>query len=310
MTHHTPTAGQSSERSHGRTRRGFLKGIGATGTAVAGVAAASSPAAAQLFGGGIESFQIDGANPPSSLPNRDASDLLVYLHGLGGGSTSTFQAGQLQGSLSSAGWSGTVIAGNYSSGTVGVGLTGSGSQAETMASLAEGYYDNNPDGSLRVVGHSMGGFLTMQVVGAMGDGYALDTAATIGTGTPFSLVCLNGTYGSAIADHTEDFRAYVSENDTVVTSLGGFEPGCSGGLGGGGTPDEFARVDVTDDVGNHVGYWNSSAVAEDLAGSFEDSGGSDGGGDSGTGDEGSEDGGSGVWGSSGSSDDGGSSGWW
>lgn len=264
-----------------RSRRGFLKGAAATGTVVAGLSAASIPASAQWFGGdggGIQEFDI-GSNGADSFPNRDAEELLVWLHGLGGGSTTGFQAGQFQGNLADAGYDGTVIAGSYNSGSVGGGIvTGSSPPAEALAELVQDYYDNT-DGSLRLVGHSMGGYLTMQTILQVDDSYTVDTAATLGSGTPANVVCENGTYGDAIDSNTEDFRVYASDNDALIAALGGADPGCDGGLGG-GTPDNYTGVDVTDDVGSHIGYWSSAAVAEDLVTSLGDTGGDTGGDDS------------------------------
>lgn len=276
--------GQRQASSDEHSRRGFLKGAAATGTAVAGMGAASAPASAQLFGGGgglfgggIETFDVGSA---SQLPNRDAEELLVWLHGLGGSSTTGFQAGRFQSTLENAGYGGTVIAGSYNSfGGFSGFFGGASSDAEAMARLVEDYYDTT-GGSLRIVGHSMGGFLTYQTLSALDDSYSVDTAATVGTGAPANMVCENGQYGDAIANNAGAVRIYISDNDSILSSFGGDSIDCSSGfMGGGSQPGNLEVVDVTQDVSNHITYWGSDMVAQDLVSTFDQAGGgsSDGG---------------------------------
>ena len=110
----------------------------------------------------------------------------------------------------------------------------------------------------------------MQTLNALGDGYAVETAASLGTGTPDSTVCEGEVYHDGIANNAEEFRVYISENDSAVSSMDAFEPDCDGLFIDGPAPDNLTRVDVTDDVDDHLSYLDSDAVMEDLADDFDD----------------------------------------
>ena len=110
----------------------------------------------------------------------------------------------------------------------------------------------------------------MQTLNALDDGYAVETAASLGTGTPDSTVCEGEVYHDGIASGTEEFRVYVSEDDSAVQSMNAFEPDCDGLVIDGPAPDNLTRVDVTSDVDDHLSYLDSDAVMDDLADSFDD----------------------------------------
>ncbi|GAB7020562.1 lipase family protein [Halostagnicola bangensis] len=263
IDHASPT-----DESIDKNRRATLRLAGAAAAGVAGLAATSGSATAQWFSDGVEEFDLDGFGVADELPSSDESELVIYLHGGGVSSTADEQGQSLEDGLASAGYETTVIAGVFSTTSVGIGAETSDA-AENLAALVEDYYDAT-DGSIRIVGYSLGGILTMQTLNVLEDGYAVDTAASLGTGTPSTTVCEDGIYHDGIATATEEFRVLVSEDDDAVELMDAMEPDCGGFFGGGSPPETFTRVDVTDDVDNHMVYLESKDVMEDLADSFDD----------------------------------------
>lgn len=253
----------------------MLKATGATAVTVSGLAATSGSVSAQFLDDDAEEFDLSGFGAADELPSSDESELVIYLHGGGVSSTAGSQASSLADGLADAGYETTVIAGVFDTTSVGI-LDETSDEAETLAALIEDYYDGT-GGSIRIVGYSLGGILTMQTLEALDDEYTVDTAATLGTGTPDSSVCEDGSYHDGIATNAEDFRVLYSENDSAVQSMDALEPDCGGFFGGSGSPPEnLTRVDVTHDVDDHLSYLESDAVMEDLAESFGDGDGGDG----------------------------------
>lgn len=96
----------------------------------------------------------------------------------------------------------------------------------------------------------------------------VETAASLGTGTPSDSVCEGGAYYDGIADHTDDFRVLYSEDDDAVRTMDAMEPDCGGFWSDGSPPETLTRVDVTHDVDDHLSYLESDAVMDDLAEAF------------------------------------------
>lgn len=317
--------GQTVESSEDHTRRRFLKGTATAGVAAAGVTAGTSGVAAQWFGGGSGGSGGTGGTDPenasaptfdvgslgaSQLPESDAEELVVYLHGASAGDTAGSQAGEMRVRLGNAGYDTTVVAGVFNEGDVGIGEA-SGPAADHLSGLIEDYMDSG--GTVHIVGYSLGGILTYQTVNALGSGYTVDSASTLGTGTPDDTVCEGNVYYDGLQNNAQNVCILTSDNDSAVSAMSGAETGC-GGFGGGSAPSNLEQVDVTSEVDSHLAYLDSSLVHEELADCFESGSGTSGSGSGSSGTSGES--GSGWWGSdSGSSGTFGSSGsdgfgWW
>lgn len=274
------------------SRRRFLKGAATAGIAAAGVGAASTQAAAQWFGGGddgsttgVETFDL-GTFGASELPHSDESELVIYLHGGGVSDSANTQGQDLEDGLADAGFDTTVVAGVFDTGSVGIGEATSDA-GDHLAGLIEGYMDSG--GSVHVIGYSLGGIVTYQTLNALGSGYSVDTAASIGTGTPDDTFCEGNTYYDGVANNADSICVLTSDNDSAVSTMNGADTGCGGGFfGGGSAPSNLEQIDVTSDVDSHLVYLESSLVMEELADCFGGATGSSGtsgttGSDSGTG---------------------------
>lgn len=275
--------GNAANESTGTDRRTMLRLSGAAITGAVGLSAASGSAAAQWGSSGVEEFDLDGFFADDELPESDEDELVIYLHGGGVSASAGDQGESLEDGLADAGYETTVVAGVFSTMSVGIGDETSDA-AENLAGMIEDY-DDSTGGTIRIVGYSLGGILTMQTLNALGDGYAVETAASLGTGTPDSTVCEGEVYYDGISENTEEFRALVSEDDTAVATMDAMEPDCGGVFGGGEPPENLTTVDVTHDVDDHMVYLQSDAVMDDLADSFDDGSDDDNGDDNGNGDE-------------------------
>ncbi|PGF16832.1 hypothetical protein CP556_12360 [Natrinema sp. CBA1119] len=261
MSHDNDRVGSTGE-SIETNRRTMLRLSGAAAASATGLAATSGAASAQWSSSGVDEFDLDGVGAADELPNSDESELVIYLHG-GGVSDSAGDQGQsLQDGLADAGYDTTVIAGVFSTDAVGIGEESS-EASENLADLIEDY-DDSTGGTIRIVGYSLGGIVTMQTLNALEDGSAVETAASFGTGTPDSTVCEGGVYHDGIAASAAAFRAYVSENDSAVQSMNALYPDCAGSS----PPANLTRIDVTNDVSDHLSYLDSTVVMDDLAASF------------------------------------------
>ncbi len=113
-THQTP-------ESNGTNRRTLLKFGGTSIGGAAGLSATAGSATAQLFSSGIEEFELDGLGAADELPSSDESELVIYLHGGGASSSAGDQGQSLEDGLANAGYETTVVAGVFSTTSVGVG---------------------------------------------------------------------------------------------------------------------------------------------------------------------------------------------
>lgn len=257
---------QPTETNDDRTRRRFLKGTAVAGVAAAGVGVGAAQTSAQWWSSGVETFDLDGLGAADELPNSDESELVVYLHGAGVGDSAGDQGQSLEDGLADAGYDTTVVAGVFTESEVSIGGETS-TPAENLAGLIEDYHAST-GGTIRIIGYSLGGILTMQTLNALDDTVA--TAGSLGTGTPDSTVCEGEVYHDGIANNAEDFYVLYSENDSAITGMNAMEPDCDG-IGTGPAPDNLNRVDVTSDVSDHLSYLDSDLVMDELAAAFEGS---------------------------------------
>lgn len=298
--------GAGSPITDGLTRRRVLGKAATAGLAAAGIGALSTGATAQWFGGGISTgvstFDIgEGLGTASELPNSNESELVIYLHGGGVGSSADSQGQDIQDGLADAGFDATVVAGVFEESEAGFGDATSG-PGNHLAGLVEDYMDTG--GTVHIVGWSMGGMITMQTLNALSEGYVVENGATFGTGTPNDDVCEGGTYHDGIANHAEEFCVITSEEDSAVAQVNGTEARCGGESGLATAPASLEQIDVTSDVDSHLGYLDSDLFYEELADCFSVSNPSD------TGATTTTTSGSGLWVSSDSSGSSSSGGWW
>jgi pimeloyl-ACP methyl ester carboxylesterase len=228
--------------------------------------------------------------PSVSEAPQGEDEVLFSIHGYTGSSYSVSQAETFQETARSLGWTETVTAVTWDDG--GLPSSAESSARETGGRLAtwlEDYLDANPSTTIRLLGHSMGGFVTMECVGAL-SAYQIENADMIGSYEEVDAPCEGAGFYDAIANNVSGMYNYHSSNDSIAR-LGQDGAQCgSGGWWGGGdggdTPDNYYDIDVSDSVGGHTQYKSSTGCVQQIIDNHEpaiDRGGSgDDGGDDGS----------------------------
>lgn len=298
-THTTETDGESNGET---SRRRFLRGSVAAGTAAIGLGSASVAASAQWFGGGgptVVDVSDDSGSWSASESLPVADEVLVFIHGWFGNSTASGQTSSVEDALDGGGYTADeTIAVRWPATTIDA----AGVQADTenvgevTAGLAEEFYDAG-GGNLRLVGHSLGGRCVYWTMTKLATGYEIETVAGLGTAANGSEIC--GDPWNDGLDNACAVRNYHSGNDGVIAGYGTVGNALGADGAGCDPAPNYADVDVTDSVGNHLGYLGSSAVGDHLAGVIAE-GGCGGGGSGGSGGSGTSGGSGGWWGSGGS----------
>ena len=270
-------------------RRTLLKATGTTIVGGAGLAAASNSASAQFLGGpeiinvedGLFGWSADG-----SLPVTD--ELLIFIHGWFGDTTVSSQASDVLSSLEGGGYSpDATVEIEWPATTINF----AGAEGDTenvgnvVAGLVEDFYDSG-GGSVRLVGHSLGGRAVYWTSTKLSSGYEIETVAGLGAAADGSEIC--GDPWNSGLSNTCEVRNYHSQNDsTVGSAYGGLGDTALGTEGAGCNPaPNYTDVDVTASVGGHLEYLGDATVGADLAaainaGSCSNTGGGGGGGDDG-----------------------------
>ncbi|MDS0475602.1 alpha/beta hydrolase [Natrinema sp. 1APR25-10V2] len=247
-------------------RRTFMKATGTTIVGGTGLAAAGS-ASAQF--GGPEVINVEdgwfGWSADGSLPLTD--ELLIFIHGWFGDTTVSSQAADVLGSLESGGYSPdrTVAIEWPATNFNYYGAEGDTENVgDVVAGLIEDFYDNG-GGSVRLVGHSLGGRCVYWTATKLSSGYEIETVAGLGTAADGSEIC--GDPWNPGLSNACQVRNYYSQNDsTVGSAYGGFGDTALGTEGAGCDPaSNYTDVDVTGTVGGHLEYLGDATVCADLA---------------------------------------------
>jgi pimeloyl-ACP methyl ester carboxylesterase len=279
---------------NGIDRRRVLQGVAAGTVTVAGLSVTSGSAVAQgedrLDGncpaipfGAPEDFptvDLTGDSPTASNVPAGQEEVVFFLHGwleaFTGGAVN--QSVALQEALAQNGKDVPVVAAKWPANSPNwFGQKDVSEQAGAdLGGYLTDYTDANPDTTIRVVGHSLGG----RGVYAMLDSAQYDTTvqsvSALGAAVNPVTVCDDGRFGAAIADGAEEVYNYHSEGDDIVCTIydipeGPSGVGCSGsdcptgffGLDD-GQPDNYTDVDVTGTVENHCDYFRPDVGCVDL----------------------------------------------
>jgi pimeloyl-ACP methyl ester carboxylesterase len=206
-----------------------------------------------------------------SLPVAD--ELFVFVHGWFGDTTVESQAEDVAGSLAAGGyeadehvaieWDATnIFYTDAESDTEDVG--------DEVAALLTEFYDDG-GGSVRLVGHSLGGRVVLWATEKIDD-EVIETVAPLGAAADGDTVCPGGQWYDGIVENAADVRNYHSLNDSIVESAYGTFDAALGTDGSGcdDTAGEYTDVDVTGSVGGHLEYLGDEAVGTDLANAIQE----------------------------------------
>ncbi|SEH13257.1 Alpha/beta hydrolase family protein [Natronorubrum sediminis] len=259
------------------SRRRVLRTTAVTAVAGAGVAGATGTAAAGTFSGcddwleaPAEYPEIDlmSSNPTASNLEED-DDLVIHVHGWLGLETSTDQAYTLEEAFAENDFDVSVVAASWEADTLN--YWGAESESETagqrLASWLESDRIDLEDGTVRLVGHSLGGRVCLETLAALGEEESVDDVALVGAAVDDDSVCTDGEYAYGIATSADAVANYHSENDDSVcygydiqslsSGLGCGGSDCEGGLvtsDSGSTPENYTDVDVSEQVDDHCDY--------------------------------------------------------
>ena len=266
---------QSESDAGSRITRRRLLGAGAVGVAgvggLAGLGSYLEDDDCLSWPEGPEEFPevvFTGDEPePSDLEEvEDAAEVVIYVHGWRGFETSTDQAALLEDALTEAEYDHPVLAASWPADT-DIYWRAERRTPEAGRRLAA-WLESDPGlpETVRVVGHSLGGRVALEMLAVLEE-RTLETVALLGTAADDDSVCVDGEYGPAIEANAEAVYNYHSENDDSVcygydiqsraSGLGCAGADCSGGIlvdDSGETPDHYTDVDVTDEVDDHCAY--------------------------------------------------------
>ena len=255
----------------------MLKATGATVVGAAGLAAASGSASA--YGHEIDVIEVDdggwfsGWSADGSLPVTD--ELFVFIHGWFGDTTVSSQAGDVLDAMEAGGYEpSAAVALEWPATTLNFFGAESDTEdvGEVAADLAEEFYDAS-GGSIRLVGHSLGGRCVLWTADKLSSGYEIETIAPLGAAADGDMVCDSGwsagEWYDGIANSAGVVRNYHSEDDSTVGSAYGGFGGAALGTDGSGcpgdTPNNYVDVDVTDSVDSHFAFLGDDVVGANLA---------------------------------------------
>lgn len=266
MRNHTgreETPSTTSDTRHGGvSRRDLLLATGATTAGLAGVGQVG--AGAQKTEGETSRFpEVDlrtSERTESNVPTGER-EILVHVHGWFGNLRNVEQARALSAALSKHGYDHPVVAATWDATTIRTDRR-STEAAERLADWLRSYADANPETTLRVVGHSLGGVVCLKLLAALDGDLVIDHVALFGAAPSRDAPCTE--YASAIENAAGDVYNYHSENDGVV---------CDWGLGCAGTtcedpPSNYTDVDVTATVDSHSGFRSADGAVPALVENF------------------------------------------
>jgi predicted alpha/beta hydrolase family esterase len=295
----------------------MLKATAVAAVGAGAVATTTGPSVADTDQ--IMEVDFRGGTPPISDAPQGEDEVLFSIHGYTGSSQSVSQSRTLQQTARGQGYQETVTAVTWDdSGFAGAAESSARETGGRFATWMDDYLSANPSTNIRIVGHSMGGIVTMEMIAAIDGSYEVENADFIGSYEVSDAPCEGSSYFDAIESSCRHMGNYYSTNDSIArlgagpAECGGGGGGWWGGGGGGGgtTASNYSDYDCTASVSSHTDYKASPGCVSQIISNFNadidrgGSGGSDGG--SGGSDGGSTDGGS----TDGGSTDGGTGGWW
>ncbi|WP_336000975.1 esterase/lipase family protein [Halorientalis halophila] len=271
------------ERIAGLNRRTVLKATSAAAVGATGIAAATGTATAEeaeeeFLGNCLGDLpqapddapivDLTGDDPATSgeIPSGE-DEVLFYVHGwledASGGGENQGQA--LANALEANGYDAPVVSVLWESNTLNWwgGKDAAEAAGRDLADFLDDYASDNPDTTIRVVGHSLGGRASYAMLEGL-DG-SIASVSAIGAANDPDTVCEDGEWGDGIADSADAVYNFHSENDDIVCSaykllemteaVGCSGSDCGGWFSDGSPPETYADVDVSDAVVNHCDYF-------------------------------------------------------
>jgi pimeloyl-ACP methyl ester carboxylesterase len=273
----TQSTGEQSNSTGSTDRRTFLKTTATAAVAATGVGAAMGSASADTDT--IMEVDLRGGIPPASAAPQGEDEVIFNVHGYTGSSVSVSQSATLRDTIRQVGSTETVTAVTWDdSGLPSSAESSARQQGADFADWLEGYIGANPGTTIRILGHSMGGIVTYEMLAAAEGRFRVANADTIGSYEVTDAPCSGSPFHTGIENVANFVGNYYSTNDSIAR-LGAGPADC--GWGGGSLPGNYADVDVSGSVGSHTAYKASTGFGQAYLSNFAppvDRGGSGGGG--------------------------------
>ncbi len=261
---HPQSTGEQSSSTGGTDRRTFLKTTATAAAAVAGVGATMGSAAADTDT--IMEVDLRGGIPPVSAAPQGEDEVIFNIHGYTGSSASVSQSATLRDTIRGLGNTETVTAVTWDdSGLPSSAESSARQQGADFADWLEGYIQANPGTTIRILGHSMGGIVTYEMLAAAEGRFRVANADTIGSYEVTDAPCSGSAFHTGIENVANFVGNYYSTNDSIAR-LGSGPADC--GWGGGSLPSNYADVDVSGSVGSHTTYKASTGFGQAYLSNF------------------------------------------
>lgn len=263
MSSNTESESTAENRAEttGVSRRRMLQ---TTATAVVGSAWLSASGSVAADTDEIMELDLRNGVPAVTDAPQGEDEVVFNVHGYTGSSASVSQAAQLQDTARSLGYTETITAVTWDdSGLPSSAERSARATGGTFATWLENYLNENPDTTIRLLGHSMGGIVQMETLAAIDGSFVIDTADSIGSYEVADGPCEDGDFYDAIRESAAEVHNYYSTNDSIAR-LGSDSADCGGWFGGGTTPDSYEDVDVSDSVPDHTSYKESTGCVSAI----------------------------------------------
>lgn len=265
MNGHTDTDSNRDDASDTVTRRSLLRASAATVATASGLAVASGSATAQWWRPDIDEVDLRDGVPAVDAAPQDEAEVVFNVHGYSGSSASRSQTRTLRSTLEELGYETSYAAVTWddSGGPISA-LSGARDAGDRFAAWLDDYLAANPSTDVRVLGHSMGGIVTMETLAAVDGHFRIENADQIGSYVRDDAVCEGGQFYEPIVDSCAAAYNYHSSNDRIAR-LGSDGADCVGWYGSGDPPDNYEDVDVSEYVRSHLSYKRSTGCVAAIA---------------------------------------------
>ncbi len=270
---HDPESVSTDDRGGGVTRRTLLKTTAVAAVGGAAIAAGSGSGAADSD----QILEVDfrGGTPPITDAPQGEDEVLFSIHGYSGSSVSVSQSRTLQQTARSLGYTETVTAVTWDdSGGPTAAESSARNTGGRLANWLDDYVTQNPQTKVRLLGHSMGGFVVFECLAGINGAFQIENADMIGSYEEASAPCEGNGFFDAIESSCLHMGNYYSTNDSIAR-LGSGPADCGGGggwFGGGGgggtTPSNYYDYDVSGSVPSHTSYKSSSGCVQQIIGNY------------------------------------------
>ncbi|QLG48161.1 alpha/beta hydrolase [Natrinema halophilum] len=258
----TTSASRDSNETTSVSRRRLLQSTATAILAGTGLSVRSGPVVADSD----EIMEIDfrGGSPPLSDAPQGEDEVVFTVHGYTASSISVSEAEAFQQTARNLGYTETVTAVTWDDS--GNADTAEASARETGNMFAEWlarYTNANPDTTIRILGHSMGGIVQMETLDGIDGSFTIGTADSIGSYEVDNGPCESGPFYDSIQKSAAEVRNYYSTNDGIAR-LGSGPADCGGRSCDGTTPPNYWDVDVSGSVPDHISYKRTSSCVSRI----------------------------------------------